>query len=191
MDVTMQPASAPEPVKDAFDDVIKAREDKTRAANEAMAYVNQVVPAVKGQASQMGQLAKARAIQSVNNANADVAGFEALLPQYLAAPNITETRLYFETMEKILAKNRVIIAADKGNNVFYLSDSNSSVFRASPNMGIVASTEGTQAVRGDVGQNSAPISYSRWQQAQVNDSAQGDFYPVNCLFLQRLYRCTN
>jgi membrane protease subunit HflK len=121
VDVTMQPATAPEPVKDAFDDVIKAREDKVRSSNEAMSYANQVLPMANGQANQMIQLAKANASQSENNAKADVAAFEALLPQYQVSPSLTQNRLYFETLEKVLSRNQVIIASDTGKNMIYLS----------------------------------------------------------------------
>jgi membrane protease subunit HflK len=167
VDVTMQPAAAPEPVKDAFDDVIKAREDKVRSSNEAMGYANQVIPVAKGQANQMIQLAKAGASQSVNNAKADVAGFEAILPQYLSSPVVTQTRLYFETLEKVLSTNEVIVASDSGKNMIYLSPfsmtgSASAVQSALP-------TLSSGPASGSASNSAAPSfdsSYSRWKQTQ-------------------------
>lgn len=185
VDVTMQPATAPDPVKDAFDDVIKAREDKVRSSNEATSYANQVVPLANGQANQMLQLAKANASQTVNNAKADVAGFESLLPQYFAAPAITQDRLYFETMEKILAKNQVIIASDSGKNMIYLSPNNffsrlpqvmasnaasnvSSSISTSPSSnadaGNAANSDSTSTVSPD------QLAYLRWKQAQPSSN---------------------
>jgi membrane protease subunit HflK len=168
VDVTMQPASAPEPVKDAFDDVIKAREDKVRSSNEAMGYANQVIPVAKGQANQMIQLAKAGASQSVNNAKAEVAGFEALLPQYLSSPLVTQTRLYFETLEKVLSTNQVIVASDSGKNMIYLSPfsmtgSSNSSQNTLPPMPSVGS--GSGAASNSVAP-SFDSSYSRWKQTQ-------------------------
>jgi membrane protease subunit HflK len=196
VDVTMQPATAPEPVKDAFDDVIKAREDKVRSSNEAMSYANQVLPMANGHANQMLQLAKANASQSENNAKADVAAFEALLPQYQAAPSLTENRLYFESIEKVLSRNQVIVASDTGKNMIYISPGltgltglpNGSANTASSSSSLIspqssAGSNGTptplssgsvfgssDGVFPSSGLSPDQASYLRWKQVQTSNS---------------------
>ena len=194
VDVTMQPATAPEPVKDAFDDVIKAREDKVRSSNEATSYANQVVPMANGEANQMLQLAKANASQSVNNAKADIAAFESLLPQYLASPMITEDRLYFETLEKVLAKNQVVVSSESGKNMIYLAPgavgvpsfpraslaaSNSNSSNSSNSSSALSSSDASaispSSSGGLAGMSPDQLAYMRWKQVQggVDSSGSG------------------
>ena len=109
--VQMQPAQPPTEVQAAFDDVIKAREDNQRLQNEAEGYANKIVPIAKGQANAMLKHAHAVAKQAVLLANGKVAMFNALLPKYKAAPNVTANRMYFNTMEKVLHNSRVVLLA--------------------------------------------------------------------------------
>jgi membrane protease subunit HflK len=120
-DVAMQPAKAPEEVKEAFDDAIKAQEDEQRYENQAQAYAMQVEPIAKGQAQRL--LADARGYQQqvVLRAKADIAPFLALLPQYEKAPAVTRERLYLETIESVLTNsNKVLVDTPNCNNMFYL-----------------------------------------------------------------------
>ena len=119
-DVAMQPARAPDEVKEAFDDAIKAQEDEQRFINQAQAYAMQVIPTAKGQAQRIAADARAYKEQIVLNAKGDVATFLALLPQYQKAPEVTKQRLYLDTIESVLmATNKVLVNAN-GNNLFYL-----------------------------------------------------------------------
>ncbi len=121
-DVAMQSARAPDPVKDAFDDVIKAREDKVRVENEAKSYANHLVPVAHGRANRLMQAAKADASELVFEAKGQVSQFEKLLPEYIRAPTVMMDRLYFDTMEKVLSESRVVIVDEgQGNsNLLYL-----------------------------------------------------------------------
>jgi membrane protease subunit HflK len=117
--VTMQPAKAPEAVKPAFDDVIKAREDQVRIANEATSYANKIVPVAKGQSSRILQEAQAYQQQVVFQAKGAVSQFLAILPRYEAAPNVTAERMYLSTMQRVLSESHLVVAT-KGNHLFYV-----------------------------------------------------------------------
>lgn len=119
-DVAMQPAKAPDEVKEAFDDAIKAQEDEQRFENQAQAYAMQVVPIAKGQAQRLLADAKAYEQQVVLRAQAEIATYIALLPEYTKAPEVTRERLYLETLQNVLSKNSKVLVDTNGNNMFYL-----------------------------------------------------------------------
>ncbi len=101
--VILQDVNPPGPVKDAFDDVNKAQQEREKTINEARQAYNKAVPLAKGDALKMIQEAQGYAIDRVNRALGDVARFSALLEEYRKAPEVTGYRLYMETMEKVLA----------------------------------------------------------------------------------------
>jgi membrane protease subunit HflK len=120
-EVTLQEADAPTQVKAAFQDAIKAREDEEKYINTAQSYENQVVPVAEGAAARILEAAKAYEKSAIAKATGDVAKFEKLLPEYLAAPEVTRQRLYLETMENVYGRvNKVLIDVDGGNNMLYL-----------------------------------------------------------------------
>ena len=120
--VQMQPAQPPEQVQGAFDDVIKAREDNQRLQNEAEGYANRVVPVAKGVANAMLQKATAYAQKVVLLAKGNTALFDALLPKYTQAPQVTADRLYFDTMQNVMSHSHLIILdnSNKGGNLTVL-----------------------------------------------------------------------
>jgi membrane protease subunit HflK len=120
VNVAPQPARAPESVQEAFDDAIKAQEDEKRFKEQAYAYTARVVPIAQGNASRITQEAEAYAKQVVLRAKGEVAGFLALLPQYLAHPEIMQKRMYLDTMQQILSKSSKILVDSKSNNLLYL-----------------------------------------------------------------------
>ncbi len=120
VNVSPQPARAPENVQDAFDDAIKAQEDEKRFKEQARAYEAKVVPTAEGNAKRVLEEAHAFAEQVVLRAKGDVAEFEALLPMYLRSPAITSERLYFDTMQTVLSRTSKIIVDTKAGNVLYL-----------------------------------------------------------------------
>lgn len=114
-------AAPPSAVQDAFDDVIKAREDQQRLINEAQAYANQIVPVAQGQAQR--QLAEAEAYRQevIAKATGESDRFTALLTEYQKAPDVTRQRLYLNTLEEIYAKSsKVLLDIEGGNNMVYL-----------------------------------------------------------------------
>jgi len=120
VNVSPQPARAPESVQDAFDDAIKAQEDEKRFKEQARAYSASVVPIAEGQAKRVFQEADAYKKQIVLKARGDIAMFEALLPQYEASPGVISSRLYLETMQEVLSHVSKIVVDNKTGNMIYL-----------------------------------------------------------------------
>ena len=119
-EVIMQPAKAPEEVKSAFDDVIKAREDRERVQNEAQSYANKVIPVAKGKAQRILDEARAYREKIVLDAEGNIADFNQLLPVYQKNPNIVTSQLYYQTMESIFQNNKLYIIDGNGaKNLFY------------------------------------------------------------------------
>ncbi|MFZ9036147.1 MAG: FtsH protease activity modulator HflK [Francisellaceae bacterium] len=118
-EVIMQPAQAPAEVKSAFDDVIKAREDRERVQNEAQSYANKVVPEAKGRGQRIVDQARAYQQKVVLEAEGNVARFNQLLSVYKTDPAIVEKELYYQTMSDIFSKNRLyVIDGDGAKNMF-------------------------------------------------------------------------
>ena len=122
VDVNFLPARAPDEVKEAFDDAIAAQEDEQRFKREAEAYANEVLPRAEGQVQRIRQQAEAYRSRVVLDAQGEVARFEAVLPEYNAAPEITRTRIYLETMQEVLGKSsKIILDTPEGSSpVLYL-----------------------------------------------------------------------
>lgn len=119
--VNMQPAKPPEAVKAAFDDAIKAREDKERQENEAHAYANEVVPKARGAAARRLADANAYKDRRIAEAEGESQRFTAILKEYEKAPQVTRERLYLETLEQVMAETgKVVMDVKGGNNLTYL-----------------------------------------------------------------------
>ena len=119
--VNMQPAKPPEEVKSAFDDAIKAREDKERLENEAEAYANKIVPEARGAAARQIQHAKGYEAKVIAEAEGESSRFLAVLKEYEKAPEVTRERLYLETVEEVLGNtSKVILDVQGGNSLMYL-----------------------------------------------------------------------
>lgn len=119
--VNLQDAQPPEQVQGAFEDAIKAREDKQRLINEAEAYSNDVLPKARGAASRLEQEAEGYKEKVIAQASGDVSRFSQLLVEYKKAPAVTKQRLYLETMESVLdGSSNVLVDVKGGNNIMYL-----------------------------------------------------------------------
>ncbi|MGE5153484.1 MAG: FtsH protease activity modulator HflK [Bdellovibrio bacteriovorus] len=120
--VNMQPAKPPEQVKEAFDDAIKAREDKERSENRAEAYANQILPQARGEAARIIADAKAYRDKVIAESEGEAARFSAVLVEYHKAPEVTRQRLYLDTMERVLGEsNKVMLDVEQGgNSLLYL-----------------------------------------------------------------------
>ncbi|MCD8512714.1 MAG: FtsH protease activity modulator HflK [Nitrincola sp.] len=120
--VNVRNAQAPSQVQDAFDDVIKAREDEQRSINEAQAYANSVVPEARGIAQRMLEEASAYREEVVARANGETQRFLALLGEYRQAPEVMRERLYIDTMQAVMTNNPKVLMdlENGGNNVMFL-----------------------------------------------------------------------
>ncbi|WP_295582072.1 FtsH protease activity modulator HflK [uncultured Lamprocystis sp.] len=115
--INMQPAKPPDQVKEAFDDAIKAREDKERSENQAETYSNQVLPQARGEAARIIADAKAYRDKVVAESEGEAARFSAVLAEYKKAPEVTRERLYLDTMEKVLSgTNKIVLDTQEGSN---------------------------------------------------------------------------
>lgn len=101
--VQLQDVHPPKEVIDAFKDVASAREDKSRIINQAEAYRNELLPKARGQAAALKNQAEAYSATRIKTAEGEAARFDALRQEYEKAPKVTKQRLYYETMEDILA----------------------------------------------------------------------------------------
>ncbi|MCR9192431.1 MAG: FtsH protease activity modulator HflK [Gammaproteobacteria bacterium] len=120
VNVSPQPARAPENVQDAFDDAIKAQEDEKRFKEQARAYAARVVPIAEGNAKRVCEEAKAFAQQIVLKATGETAGFLRLLPEYNRDPFVLKERMYLDAMEQILQKSTKVMVDGKSNALLYL-----------------------------------------------------------------------
>jgi membrane protease subunit HflK len=112
-EVRLQVVDPPEQVKDAFNEVVRAREDRERQQNEAQAYMEDVVPKARGEAEQIIRAADAFRQERVLQAQGDVARFRAVLEEYRKGKDVTRERLYLETVERVLSKVGKVVV-DKG-----------------------------------------------------------------------------
>ncbi|MGE0858543.1 MAG: FtsH protease activity modulator HflK [Gammaproteobacteria bacterium] len=119
--VNLQPIKPPEEVKAAFDDAIKAREDKERKVNEGEAYRNEVVERAQGEGARIRLDAEGYRERVIAQAVGESQRFDQLLTEYEKAPQVTRERLYLETMEEVLTNTTKLLLDSKGGaNVTYL-----------------------------------------------------------------------
>jgi membrane protease subunit HflK len=119
--VTMQGVQPPEQVQTAFDDAVKAGQDRERQKNEGQAYANDVIPKARGAASRLLQEAEGYKARVVANAEGDASRFKQVLGEYQKAPAVTRDRMYLDTMQQIFASTtKIMIDAKAGNNLLYL-----------------------------------------------------------------------
>ena len=111
--VQLQDVSPPKEVIGAFKDVASAKEDKNRMINQAEGYRNDIIPKARGEAEAMIRDAEGFRDSRVKRAEGDAGKFTTILKEYNKAKNITEKRLYLETMEKVLPDIEKIIVPDK------------------------------------------------------------------------------
>ncbi|CAK9891577.1 MULTISPECIES: FtsH protease activity modulator HflK [Pseudomonas] len=120
--VNVQSAAAPREVQEAFDDVIRAREDEQRARNQAESYANGVVPEARGQAQRIIEDANGYRDEVVSRAKGEADRFTKLVTEYRKAPEVTRQRLYLDTMQEVYSNtSKVLVTGKDGqNNLLYL-----------------------------------------------------------------------
>ena len=119
--VNLQDAQPPEEVQGAFEDAIRAREDKQRLINEAEAYSNEIIPKARGAAARLLQEAEAYEAEKVAKAKGETERFDQLLVEYEKNPAITRKRLYLEAKEKLYSgSNKIMIEGERNAPQFYM-----------------------------------------------------------------------
>ena len=121
--VNVQNAAAPREVQEAFDDVIRAREDEQRARNQAESYANGVVPEARGQAQRIIENANGYRDEVISRAKGEADRFTKLVSEYRKAPDVTRDRLYLDTMQEVFSNtSKVLVTGNKNgqSNLLYL-----------------------------------------------------------------------
>ncbi len=118
--VAIQNVQPPEQVQAAFDDAVKAGQDRERQINEGNAYANKVLPEARGQVARMLQQAEGYKAKVLGDAKGDSARFNSIVTEYDKAPAIMRDRLYISTFEQILSATSKIMVDSKNNNMLYL-----------------------------------------------------------------------
>jgi membrane protease subunit HflK len=113
--VTIQNAQPPEQVQAAFDDAVKAGQDRERQKNEGQAYANDVIPRARGAASRLFQEADGYKQRVIANAEGDGSRFKQVLTEYAKAPQVTRERIYIDTMREILSSTNKIMMDYRGS----------------------------------------------------------------------------
>lgn len=119
--VTMQNAQPPEQVQAAFDDAVKAGQDRERQKNEGQAYANDVTPRAVGNAARLIQESEGYKQRVIVSAEGDARRFEQILVEYSKAPKVTRERLYLDMMQQVLSStSKILVDQKSGNNLLYL-----------------------------------------------------------------------
>ncbi len=119
--VQLQDVTPPDPVKPAFNEVNEAQQEREKLINQAQAEYNRVIPKAKGEAQRTIEEAEGYATERVNNAQGDVSKFNALLREYMRAPEVTRQRIYLETMSRVLPKvGRKLVIDEKATGLLPL-----------------------------------------------------------------------
>jgi membrane protease subunit HflK len=111
----------PEQVQTAFDDVLKAGQERERSKNEAQAYANDVIPRAVGSASRLKEESDAYKARIVAQAQGDTQRFKSVLAEYQKAPQVTRDRMYIDTMQQVYSNvTKVMVESRQGTNLLYL-----------------------------------------------------------------------
>lgn len=119
--VTVQTVQPPEQVQAAFDDAVKAGQDRERLKNDGEAYANDVIPRARGNAARLLEEANGYRERVVAQAQGDTSRFDAILVEYSKAEKVTRDRLYLEAMQEIYSNvSKVIVDSRSNNQLLYL-----------------------------------------------------------------------
>ena len=119
--VNLQNVQPPEQVQSAFDDAVRAGQDRERSKNEGQSYANDVVPRARGVAARLNEEANGYKQSVIATAQGDAARFRQINVEYEKAPQVTRERMYLETMQQVLSSTTKVIVDQKGGqNLLYL-----------------------------------------------------------------------
>jgi membrane protease subunit HflK len=120
--VTMQNAQPPEQVQAAFDDAVRAGQDRERQKNEGQAYANDVIPKARGMAARLIEESEGYKQRVIEQSEGDASRFRQIVAEYNKAPQVTRDRLYIEAMQQIMTNSSKVLIDQKGGsgNLLYL-----------------------------------------------------------------------
>ncbi|WP_430460162.1 FtsH protease activity modulator HflK [Thalassolituus sp. LLYu03] len=121
ININIKDSRPPAEVKDAFDDVQKAKNDKETLTNQAEAYANSIVPEARGKAQRQLEEASAYKERVIAQAEGEAERFSKLYAEYKKAPLVTRERLYIEAVSEVYSNtSKVLVDVKGGNNMMYL-----------------------------------------------------------------------
>jgi membrane protease subunit HflK len=147
-DVSFQTITPPQEVKDAFDDVNAARQDRQGAIDQARANTSQEIPLANGDAKRLSAQADAYKAERIAHAQGDVERFNLILKEYRAAPDVTRRRLWLETMEQVLSTNNKVIDGSDGRSVINVTNERETPATNLPGVGTIAPPANDDADKG-------------------------------------------
>lgn len=119
--LNLQAVAAPEAVNEAFQDVVKAQQDRDRQVNEGQAYANRVIPEARGRASRLLEEASGYEQSVLARAQGDAARFSSIVTEYNKSPTVTRERLYLDMMQSVLSNtSKVLVDQKQGQSLLYL-----------------------------------------------------------------------
>jgi modulator of FtsH protease HflK len=119
--LNLQTVAAPEAVNEAFQDVVKAQQDRDRFINEGQAYANRVIPEARGRASRLLEEASGYEQSVLARAQGDASRFTSIVGEYNKAPGVTRERLYLDMMQSVLGNtSKVLVDQKQGQSLLYL-----------------------------------------------------------------------
>ncbi|MCC6195421.1 MAG: FtsH protease activity modulator HflK [Burkholderiales bacterium] len=118
--VTLQSVQPPDKVQAAFDDAVKAAQDRVRLVNEGQAYANDVVPRARGLASRLLEEANGYGTEVTQRAEGDASRFRSIVAEYAKAPAVTRDRLYLDMMQSVLGNSSKVLIDQKGASLLGL-----------------------------------------------------------------------
>lgn len=155
--VTMQNAQPPEQVQAAFDDAVKAGQDRERQKNEGQAYANDVIPRARGNAARLIEESQGYKERVIASSIGDASRFSQLVGEYSKAPTVTRNRLYLDMMQEVLSKtSKIMVDQQSGSNLLYLPlDKLTGMSGSSSTAPAAASTQQPAVVRETMPDNSS------------------------------------
>src|SRR6478752_3888691 len=118
--VTLQNVQPPDKVQAAFDDAVKAGQDRERLKNEGQAYANDVVPRARGNAARLLEEANGYRTEVEQRSEGDASRFRQILVEYTKAPGVTRERLYLDMMQSVLGNTSKVLVDQKSGSLLYL-----------------------------------------------------------------------
>lgn len=118
--VQLQDVKAPEQVRDAFDDVLRGRQERETRINQALAYEADIIPRARGDAERIREAAEAFRQARIQTSTGEATRFETVLLQYNSSPEVTRQRLYLEALERVLPGVSKIIVDPETDPVLIL-----------------------------------------------------------------------
>lgn len=166
--VTVQGVQPPEQVQAAFDDAVKAGQDRERLKNDGEAYANDVIPRARGNAARLIEEANGYRERVVAQSEGDAARFKAILTEYDKAPKVTKDRMYLDAMQEIYTNVTKVIVDSKNNSQLLYLPLDKLVEKTSPSA--LESSNAAAAAKSAETSPSAPRATSEGFDSSVRDA---------------------